>query len=68
MDEGTGNPQPQYRLEGLKITAEFPKLKGDEEQEQDNVERKQVRAGEGRGLHALRRRAARGEHGRSAAA
>ncbi len=42
MDEVTGNPQPSYRLEGLKITAEFPKLKGDEEQEQDNVERKQV--------------------------
>ncbi|KAG2453789.1 hypothetical protein HYH02_001998 [Chlamydomonas schloesseri] len=41
MDEATGNPQPSYRLEGLKIMAEFPKLKGDEEQEQDNVERKQ---------------------------
>lgn len=45
MDEVTGNPQPSYRLEGLKITAEFPKLKGDEEQEQDNVERKQVGVG-----------------------
>lgn len=42
MDEATGNPQPSYRLDGLKIMAEFPKIKGDEEQEQDNVERKQV--------------------------
>ncbi|KAG2501690.1 hypothetical protein HYH03_000192 [Edaphochlamys debaryana] len=41
LDEATGNPQPSYRLDGLKIMAEFPKLKGDEEQEQDNVERKQ---------------------------
>ncbi|GLI67975.1 hypothetical protein VaNZ11_012311 [Volvox africanus] len=41
MDEATGNPQPSYRLDGLKIMAEFPKIKGDEEQEQDNVERKQ---------------------------
>ena len=45
MDEATGNPQPSYRLDGLKIMAEFPKLKGDEEQEQDNVERKQVGRG-----------------------
>lgn len=42
LDEATGNPQPSYRLDGLKIMAEFPKIKGDEEQEQDNVERKQV--------------------------
>ncbi len=50
LDEATGNPQPSYRLEGLKIMAEFPKIKGDEEQEQDNVERKQVRtAGQGLG-------------------
>eukprot|EP00195_Chlamydomonas_chlamydogama_P000980 CAMPEP_0202924892 /NCGR_PEP_ID=MMETSP1392-20130828/79214_1 /ASSEMBLY_ACC=CAM_ASM_000868 /TAXON_ID=225041 /ORGANISM="Chlamydomonas chlamydogama, Strain SAG 11-48b" /LENGTH=436 /DNA_ID=CAMNT_0049618649 /DNA_START=166 /DNA_END=1474 /DNA_ORIENTATION=+ len=31
QDEATGNPQPQYKLDGMKIMAEFPKPKGDEE-------------------------------------
>lgn len=43
VDEATGNPQPSYRLDYMKIWCEFPKLKGDEGQEQDNVERKQAR-------------------------
>jgi hypothetical protein len=45
----TGNPQPAYKLEGMKILMEFPKPK-DEEQAANampEVERKQVRCSRG---------------------
>ena len=47
MDEATGNPQPAYKMDGMKIICEFPKPKGDETL--DNVERKQVRGQAGQG-------------------
>lgn len=40
-----GNPQPAYKLEGMKIIMEFPKPKNPEEAgAMPEVERKQVRA------------------------
>jgi hypothetical protein len=50
-----GNPQPAYKLEGMKILMEFPKPK-DEEQAANampEVERKQVRHPHCRALHVL---------------
>jgi hypothetical protein len=42
----TGNPQPKYKLDGMKVLMEFPKPKGDEESvnAMQEVDRKQVRA------------------------
>eukprot|EP00798_Chlamydomonas_sp_ICE-L_P031184 gene31184-6328_t len=40
MDEATGNLQPAYKMDGMKIMCEFPKPKGEEEGT-DNGERKQ---------------------------
>ena len=37
----SGTPQPQYRLEGMKITAEF-KQRGEEDQLPEGGERKQI--------------------------
>ena len=41
MDESTGNLQPAYKMDGMKIMCEFPKPKGDDEGA-DVGERKQV--------------------------
>jgi hypothetical protein len=38
----TSAPQPHYRLDGLKITAEFPKPKVDDDIMPDTIDRKQV--------------------------
>ncbi len=41
-DEATGNSQPAYKFDGMKIMMEFPKPKNEEEQAEQG-ERKQVR-------------------------
>lgn len=51
MDEASGNPQPKYKVEGMRIIAEFPKPKEDDDIDMvAEVERKQVRP---IGVHAV---------------
>lgn len=45
VDEESGGLQPAYRIDGITIRAEFPKAKGDDDDEMGtNIERKQVRS------------------------